>query len=100
MQVIALPGELHAQALRIHRRLLNIRCAQLLRDEARRRKETNDEFWYLGEEIAATAYCCRPAGRHSRRGGGTHRQRLVDGHDFSVLAEMIETFSELARKAS
>ncbi|MBX3687023.1 MAG: hypothetical protein KF909_12860 [Rhodocyclaceae bacterium] len=101
VQVIALPGELHAQALRIHRRLLNIRCAQLLRDEARRRKETNDEFWYLGEEIAAYRVLLqgRPDATHAAAVERTG-QRLVDGHDFSVLAEMIETFSELARKAS
>ncbi len=100
LAVKAWPGELPAQALKIHRRLLNIRCAQLLRDDAKRTKESNDEFWYLGEEIAAyrTLLQRHPNGAHAAAVERT-RQRLVDAHDFSVLADMIALFAELAQKA-
>lgn len=98
VQVRALPGDLPAQALKIHHRLLNIRCAQLLRDEDKKRKETNDEFWYLGEEIATYRALLqhRPNTEHAAAVERA-QQRLVDAHDFSVLAEMIQRFADLAQ---
>jgi hypothetical protein len=51
-------SELQQQALKAHRRLLNIKCAQFVRDDAQRTKEEQDEFWYLGEEIETYANCC------------------------------------------
>ena len=44
-------SKLQQQALKAHRRLVNIKCAQFVRDVAQRNKEEDDEFWYFGEEI-------------------------------------------------
>ena len=44
-------SKLQQQASKAHRRLVNIKCAGLVRDEAQRNKEEDDEFWYFGEEI-------------------------------------------------
>ncbi len=90
---------LQEQAFKIVRRLRNIDCARLVVDEAKRLKERNDEFWYLGEEIGAyrALLDSRPdaAHRDAVEAAGLH---LVQNHDLAALPEMIRTFTGLAQR--
>ena len=94
-----LPGALREQAFKIVRRLRNIDCARLVADEARRLKERNDEFWYLGEEISAyrALLDTRPDAAH-REAVEAAAQRLVQSHDLAALPELIRVFAALARR--
>jgi hypothetical protein len=89
---------LQQQALTAYRRLLNIKCANLMRDKARRKKEKDDEIWYFGEEIAAYEALLRT--RHN----AYHAQAVAEAKTCVVLDhdkpaavdELIERFAQLA----
>jgi hypothetical protein len=92
-------SELQQQALKAHRRLLNIKCAQFVRDDAQRNKEEQDEFWYFGEEIETYRKLLLKypeAADHTRAVGDAKRQ-VADKHDFAAVEELIERFAALAR---
>lgn len=94
----AAPGTLPEQAGKILRRLRKIECAGLIADPARRTKERDDEFWYLGEEIAAYRALleARPGAEAHRAAVEAAHARLVHGHELGALAEAIRAFSALA----
>lgn len=92
-------SELQQQALKAHRRLLNIKCAQFVRDDAQRNKEEQDEFWYFGEEIETYRKLLLKypeAADHTRAVEDAKRQ-VADKHDFAAVEELIERFAALAR---
>jgi len=93
------PGELQEHAWKIRRRLLNLRCAALVRDEALRTRERNDEFWYLGEEVATyrRALELRPDAAHQQALERV-QARLVNDHDLGVLDRMIDEFGALSQR--
>jgi hypothetical protein len=90
------PGRLQQQALQACRRLLNIRCARLIKDEARRNQETEDEFWYFGEDIQ------RYRAKLEKSPDTAHQaavdlayERVVLLHDHDQVDALIERFAEL-----
>ncbi len=98
VDAVAGPSALQEQALKAHRRLLRIRCSALVRDEARRAKERNDEFWYFGEEIEAYRALLRrePDAAHEAAVEDAAR-RVAARHDFAAVTELAERFAALAR---
>lgn len=92
------PSKLQQQALKAYRRLLNIRCARLVRDEAQRKKEENDEFWYFGEEIQFYRALLLEQPDPDHQEAVEKAQLLVAiRHDFAALEELIERFAALSR---
>ena len=92
------PSALQEQALKAHRRLLRIRCSALVRDEARRIKERNDEFWYFGEEIEAYRELLQHDPDPDHQAAVDDAVRRVAGkHDFAAVAELSKRFAGLAR---
>ena len=80
------------------RRLLRIRCSALVRDEARRIQERNDEFWYFGEEIGTYRELLQHDPDPDHQAAVDDAVRRVAGkHDFAAVAELSKRFAELAR---
>jgi hypothetical protein len=91
------PGRLQQQALKACQRLLNIRCARLIKDEARRIQEIDQEFWYFGEDIE------RYRAKLAKTPDAAHEaavtlayDRVVLLHDHDQVDALIERFAQLA----
>jgi hypothetical protein len=91
-------SDLQQQALKAYRRLGNIECARLVRNEAQRKKEEDDECWYFGEEIKdyRQLLLLQPNAAHQVAVDEADRL-IVHDHDFSALTEFLERFARLAR---
>jgi hypothetical protein len=89
-------SNLQRQALKAHRRLMNIKCAELVSDEAQRTKEEDDEFWYFGEELRVYRTLLRKHTDPDHNRAVEDAQRLVEGHNFGAVNELIERFAALA----
>jgi hypothetical protein len=92
------PSELEQHAHLAYRRLLNIRCAALLVDEASAKKERSDELWYFGEEIERYRELLR------RRPDPLHQAAVDDAarsiahdQDLGALPALVERFAGLSR---
>lgn len=97
------PGasELEQRAHQAYRRLLNVRCAELVIDAARRQKERDDELYFFGEEIARyrefleLQAVADPAHRDAV---DEAERRIAREHDLQALPEAIARFQRLCRK--
>lgn len=98
VDVKAGPHPLQRKALEAHRRLLKIRCSKHVRDETRRTKEENDEFYYFGEEIEVYRKLLQqyPDPDHQDAVEGAYR-RVALRHDFTAVSELADRFAKLAR---
>jgi len=91
------PSKLQQQAFKAHCRLLNIKCARVVRDEAQRKKEENDEFWFFGEEIQTYGALLRENPDADHQQAVEKAQLVASRHDFTAIDELIERFAALAR---
>jgi hypothetical protein len=99
LDVQAGPSEIEQCANKAYRRLLNIKCAGLLPDEASRKKERNDEFWYFGEELERYREALR------RRPDPAHQAAVEEAahsiakeQDLAALPALVERFAALSRR--
>jgi hypothetical protein len=92
-------SNLQQQALKAHRRLMNIKCAQFVGDEAVKKSEEDREFWYFGEEIEAysTLLLKHPDLDHKRAVEDAKLLVFGEHDDFTAVNELIERFAALAR---
>jgi hypothetical protein len=92
------PSELERCAFKARERLLRIRCADFLHDAARQRREREDEFHYLGEEIYAyeQVLARRPDATHADVVAET-RQEVVEAHNTRIIASLVARFAGLSR---
>jgi hypothetical protein len=91
-------SKLQQLAWQAHRRLVNIKCAQFVRDDAQRNKEEDDEFWYFGQEIEIYRELLLKHPEAGHQQAVEDAQRLVaHKHDFQAVDELIERFAALAR---
>jgi hypothetical protein len=98
-EVRAAPGEHGEMALKLYRRLLSIRCADLLADDARRERERNDEYWYLGEEVtAARALLQRRPHAAFQAALDLTFERLVLAHDATAIESLLDAWEAIAQR--
>lgn len=96
------PGALRQQAMGTCRRLLNIRCAQLIADRHRRQREFDDELWYLGrDEIAPYRILLSqtPDAAHEAA-VELAEQTILHHHDLTQIDALIDRFAQLAAAQS
>jgi hypothetical protein len=93
------PSELERCAHQAYRRLLNIRCAELLVDETSRAKERNDELWFFGEDIARyrEQLVRTPDPAHQAAVEDAARS-VAEQHDDAALPALVARFARLSRK--
>ena len=95
------PSELNRLALKAHRRLLLVRCARWIGDEARRIKERDDEYWYFGEDLRTYRERLREAPDAAHQAAVDAADALVhrdhDGVGEAELLALAERFEALAR---
>jgi hypothetical protein len=89
------PSELQQQALKAYQRLVKIECATFGTEEQ------NKECWYFGEEITVYRQLLqtRPDPAHVAALEEAY-QRIVVGHDFRALPELVQRFARLANPES
>lgn len=99
VEVKAGPSPLQQHALKAYRRLLNIQCADQVRDPAKQKKEKEDEFWYFGEEIAAYEQLlqARPDAAHAQAVVQAKQNVVLDHYNPAAVETLIERFAVLAR---
>ncbi|MGZ5156594.1 MAG: hypothetical protein ACXWCO_13010 [Caldimonas sp.] len=94
------PSELEQCAFKAYRRLLNIKCAGLLPDEASRKKERDDEFWYFGEEVESYRKALRRTPDRAHLAAlEDAAQSIAQAQDLAALPGLVERFSGLSRRA-
>jgi hypothetical protein len=94
------PSQLEQLAFGIYARLLNIRAAAYLRDPARRKRELDDEFHYLGVDnvsVYEQALAQHPDAEHAAALAEA-RSRVLEQHDTSAIPALVERFAALSRR--